>query len=84
MNPKFGNYELIGRITPGGVLTFYYEGDAKRHFSGGVLIIKLAINSREKMSGFWYEFDANREIYGGEVAWNKIQVRTAKPNRASS
>jgi len=81
VNPKFGNYELIGRITPGGVLTFYYEGDAKRHFSGGVLIIKLAINSRERMSGFWYEFDANREIYGGEVAWNKIQVRTAKPNK---
>jgi len=84
VNPKFGNYELIGRITPGGVLTFYYEGDAKRHFSGGVLIIKLAINSREKMSGFWYEFDANREIYGGEVALNKIQVRTAKRQLARS
>ena len=84
VNPKFGNYELIGRITPGGVLTFYYEGDAKRHFSGGVLILKLAINSREKMSGFWYEFDANREIYGGEVEWNKIKLRTAKQQIAGS
>ncbi|HKP37075.1 MAG TPA: nucleotide-binding protein [Pyrinomonadaceae bacterium] len=71
LNTKFGNYELIGRITPGGVLTFYYEGDAKRHFSGGVLILKLGISSREKMKGYWYEFDANREIYGGDVAWSK-------------
>ena len=71
LNSKFGNYELSGRIAPGGVLTFYYEGDAQRHFSGGVLILKLGTSSREKMNGFWYEFDADREIYGGEVALNK-------------
>jgi hypothetical protein len=71
LNPKFGNYELIGRITPGGILTFYYQGDEKRHFSGGILILKLAINSREEMTGFWYEFDADRQIYGGKVALTK-------------
>lgn len=71
LNAKFDNYELVGRISPSGVLTFYYTGDARRQFSGGIVIMKLHTNSRAEMSGFWYEFDANREIYGGETIWKK-------------
>lgn len=71
LNARFGNYELVGRIAPSGVLTFHYAGDARRQFSGGVVILKLRTNSRAEMKGFWYEFDANREIYGGETIWKK-------------
>jgi hypothetical protein len=71
VNRRFGNYELTGRISRGGVLTFNYHGDERRQFSGGVVIMKLHANSRTKMSGYWYEFDANREIYGGETHWTK-------------
>jgi hypothetical protein len=72
VNVKFGNYDLSGRISAGGVLTFHYQGDARRQFSGGVIIMKLHTNSRAEMSGYWYEFDANREIYGGETHWKKM------------
>lgn len=71
VHARWGNYDLLGRITPAGVLTFYYQGDAQRHFAGGVVILKMKTNSRKEMSGFWYEFDANREIYGGETIWKK-------------
>jgi predicted nucleotide-binding protein len=71
LNAKFGNYDLVGRISPSGVLTFHYAGDARRQFSGGIVIMRLRTNSRAEMSGFWYEFDANREIYGGETIWKK-------------
>jgi predicted nucleotide-binding protein len=72
VHAKFGSYDLVGRINPAGVLTFYYKGDAQRHFSGGVVILRLKTNSRKEMSGFWYEFDANREVYGGETTWKKV------------
>jgi hypothetical protein len=71
-NPKFGNYDLLGRITPAGVLTFYYKGDMRRNFSGGVVILKVKANSRREMDGYWYEYDADRQFYGGETSWKRV------------
>src|ERR1035441_6917046 len=46
MNPRHGAFDLIGRVTDAGVLTFYYRTDAKKHFSGGVCLIKVHADSK--------------------------------------
>lgn len=73
MNPRFGNYDLVGKATPAGIIAFHYEERPTTHSSGGVVIVKLRAGSRSELSGFWYEYDADRQIYGGETTWKKIK-----------
>lgn len=81
VNREVGTYDLVGRVSTSGVLTFYYESDAHRHFCGGVAILKLKTNSRRSMSGLWYEYDADRVFYGGATVWEKAKAARARASR---
>jgi hypothetical protein len=75
-----GEYRLDGRISISSLVTFFYEGiGSTRQPLGGVVI--LALNrSRNKLTGYWYEFDEDGKIIGGKTMWTKPDRGGSSPD----
>jgi hypothetical protein len=66
-----GEYRLDGRISRSYLVTFFYQGiGSPRQPLGGVVILELNAG-RNKLTGYWYEYDEDREIVGGKTVWTK-------------
>jgi len=71
-NLQAGGYSLTGRISPAFVMTLIYHGDETAdHVLGGVTILELNL-TRNELHGYWHEFAADRQFYGGRTVWKKV------------